>query len=109
MQLALARSGQRQGTSPFMVDSGRMIHRSAHPEFVELVAEDPLLFLERGQRLFAEGDVPTCMYIVKTGQLQIRSGGGAYPDAGAGGPIGEVEGVEAQGGRAAPVDALPAS
>jgi hypothetical protein len=33
---------------------------SGHPEFVELVAEDPLLFLEREQRLFAEGDVPTC-------------------------------------------------
>src|SRR6266404_3616537 len=91
MQLTLARSGQRQGTSPFMVDSGRMIHRSGHPEFVELVAEDPLLFLERGQRLFAEGDVPTCMYIVKTGQLQIRSGGVIYEDVGPGGIIGEID------------------
>ena len=50
----------------------KVIHRSGHPEFVELVAEDPLLFLERGQRLFAEGDVPTCMYIVKTGQLLFQ-------------------------------------
>jgi hypothetical protein len=78
--------GAKQGTFPFMVASGhsmghsvdrhgpKPIHRSGHPEFVELVAEDPLLSLEHGQRLFAEGDVPTCMYIVKTGQLQIRSG-----------------------------------
>jgi hypothetical protein len=29
-----------------------------------------------------EGDVPTCMYIVKTGQLQIRSGGVIYEDVG---------------------------
>jgi len=66
------------------------IHRSGHPEFVELVAEDPLLSLEHGQRLFAEGDVPTCMYIVKTGQLQIRSGGVTYEDVGPGGIIGEM-------------------
>src|SRR5260221_3637272 len=85
-----------------MVDSGHMmrravdrrgpkpIHRSGHPEFVELVAEDPLLFLERGQRLFAEGDVPTCMYIVRTGQLQIRSGGVIYQDVGPGGIISRI-------------------
>jgi hypothetical protein len=66
------------------------IHRSGHPEFVEPVAEDPLLSLEHGQRLFAEGDVPTCMYIVKTGQLQIRSGGVTYEDVGPGGIIGEM-------------------
>src|SRR5260370_27276919 len=113
MQLTLARSGQRQGTSPFMVDSGHMmrravdrrgpkpIHRSGHPEFVELVAEDPLLSLERGQRLFAEGDVPTCMYIVRTGQLQIRSGGIIYEDFGPGGIIGEKGVIEAQGLRSA--------
>ena len=51
----------------------KRIHRSSHPEFVELVAEDPLLFLERGQRLFAEGDVPTCMYIVKTVSTPVES------------------------------------
>ena len=68
----------------------KRIHRSGHPEFVELVAEDPLLSLEHGQRLFAEGDVPTCMYIVKTGQLQIRSGGVTYEDVGPGGIIGEM-------------------
>jgi CRP-like cAMP-binding protein len=71
-------------------------HRSAHPEFVELVAQDPLLFLERGQRLFAEGDVPTCIYIVKTGQLQIRSGGVIYEDVGPGGIIGEMGVIETE-------------
>ena len=63
MQLTLARSGQRQGISPFMVDSGHMmrravdrrgpkpIHRSGHPEFVELVAEDPLLRVVPGRHV----------------------------------------------------------
>ena len=53
--------------------SPKQIHRSGHPEFVELVAEDALLFIERGQRLFAEGDVPTCMYIVKTVSTPVES------------------------------------
>jgi len=86
--------------------SPKPIHRSGYPEFVELVAEDPLLFLERGQRLFAEGDVPTCMYIVKTGQLQIRSGGVIYEDVGPGGIIGEMGVIETQELRSATVYAL---
>ena len=110
--------GAKQGTFPFMVASGhpmghsvdrhgpKPIHRSGHPEFVELVAEDPLLFLEREQRLFAEGDVPTCMYIVKTGQLQIRSGGVIYEDVGPGGIIGEMGVIETQELRSATVYAL---
>ena len=82
------------------------VHRSSHPEFVELVAEDPLLFVERGQQLFAEGDVPTCMYIVKTGQMQIRSGGVIYEDVGPGGIIGEMGVIETQELRSAAVYAL---
>jgi CRP/FNR family cyclic AMP-dependent transcriptional regulator len=101
-----------------MVDSGhsmrravdkrgaKPIHRSGHPEFVDLVAEDPVLILESGQRLFAEGDVPTCMYIVKTGQLQIRSGGVTYEDVGTGGIIGEMGVIETQELRSATVCAL---
>jgi CRP-like cAMP-binding protein len=84
----------------------KSIHRSGHPEFVELVAEDPLLLLERGQQLFAEGDVPTCMYIVKTGQLQIRSSGVIYEDVGPGGIIGEMGVIETQELRSATVCAL---
>jgi CRP-like cAMP-binding protein len=118
MPSMLAPSGQRQGTFPFMVDSGhsmrravdrpgpKPIHRSGHPEFVELVAEDPLLFLERGQRLFAEGDVPTCMYVVKTGQLQISTGGVIYEDVGPGGIIGEMGVIETQELRSATVYTL---
>ncbi len=94
----MGRAVDRRGPKP--------IHRSGHPEFVELVAEDPLLFLERGQRLFAEGDVPTCMYIVKTGQLQIRSGGVIYEDVGPGGIIGEMGVIETQELRSATVYAL---
>jgi CRP/FNR family transcriptional regulator, cyclic AMP receptor protein len=82
------------------------VHRSGHPEFVQLVAEDPLLFIERGQPLFVEGDVPTCMYIVKTGQLQIRSGGVIYEDVGPGGVIGEMGVIETQELRSATVYAL---
>jgi CRP-like cAMP-binding protein len=115
--LTLAPSGHGRDF-PFMADSGhsmrravdkrgpKPIHRSGHPEFVELVAEDPVLFLESGQRLFAEGDVPTCMYIVKTGQLQIRSGGVTYEDVGTGGIIGEMGVIETQELRSATVYAL---
>jgi CRP/FNR family transcriptional regulator, cyclic AMP receptor protein len=95
---SMRRAVDRRGPKP--------IHRSGHPEFVELVAEDPLLFLERGQRLFAEGDVPTCMYIVKTGQLQIRCGGVIYEDVGPGGIIGEMGVIETQELRSATVSAL---
>lgn len=118
MELTHGAVGARQGIFPFMVDSEhpmrravdkrgpKPIHRSGHPEFVELVAEDPLLLLERGQRLFAEGDVPTCMYIVKTGQLQIRSGGVTYEEVGTGGIIGEMGVIETQELRSATVYAL---
>jgi len=92
------RAADRRGAKP--------IHRSNHPEFVELVAEDPLLLLERGRPLFAEGDVPTCMYIVKTGQLEIRSGGVIYEEVGPGGIIGEMGVIETQELRGATVYAL---
>src|SRR5262249_24029399 len=95
---AARRAIDRRGPKP--------IHRSGHPEFVELVAEDPLVFVERGQQLFAEGDLPTCMYIVKTGQLQIRSGEVIYEDVGPGGIIGEMGVIETQELRSATVFAL---
>ena len=94
----MRRAADRRGARP--------VHRSAHPEFVELVAQDPLLSIERGQQLFAEGDVPTCMYIVKTGQLQISSGGVVYEDVGPGGIFGEMGVIETQELRSATVHAL---
>jgi CRP/FNR family transcriptional regulator, cyclic AMP receptor protein len=46
------------------------------------------------------------MYIVKTGQLQIRSGGVIYEDVGSGGFIGEMGVIETQELRSATVYAL---
>ena len=50
--------------------------------------------------------MPTCMYIVKTGTLQIRSGGVIYEDVGTGGIIGEMGVIETQELRSATVYAL---
>ena len=47
-------------------------YRSGNPDFALLVKGDPHVVLERGEVLFSEGDPPTCMYIVRTGALQIR-------------------------------------
>jgi CRP-like cAMP-binding protein len=58
------------------------------------VIDDPHIFLERGQVLFAEGDRPSCMYIVKSGALQIRSGSVIYEDVRPGGFVGEMGLVE---------------
>ena len=77
-----------------------------NPDFARLVIDDPHIVLESGQVLFAEGDPPTCMYIVKTGQLQIRSGGVTYEDVGPGGIIGEMGVIETQELRSATVYAL---
>jgi len=46
------------------------------------------------------------MYIVKTGQLQIRSGGVIYEDIGPGGIIGEMGVIETEELRSATVYAL---
>ncbi len=43
------------------------------------------------------------MYIVRTGQLQIRSGGVIYEDVGPGGIIGEMGVIETQELRSATV------
>ena len=84
----------------------RAIHRSGNPDFVELVVADPHIFLARGEVLFAEGDPPTYMYIVKTGTLQIRSGSVVYEDVGPGGIVGEMCLVEKHQTRSATVYAL---
>jgi CRP/FNR family transcriptional regulator, cyclic AMP receptor protein len=86
--------------------SPRPIHRSGNPDFVELVIDDPHILLERGQVLFAEGDRPSCMYIVKSGALQIRSGSVIYEDVRPGGIVGEMGLVEKYELRSATVYAL---
>ena len=84
----------------------RTPHQSGNPEFVGLVNGDPQVVLQSGQVLFAEGDPPTCMYIVKTGNLQIRSGSVIYENVGPGGIVGEMCLVEKHQTRSATVYAL---
>jgi hypothetical protein len=40
--------------------------------------------LDGGQVLFAEGDPPNSMFVVKSGALRIQSGGVVYEDVGPG-------------------------
>ena len=82
------------------------IPESGNPDFALLVVDDPHIVLETGQVLFAEGDPPTCMYIVRTGALQIRSGSVVYEDVGPGGVVGEMCLVEKHQTRSATVYAL---
>ena len=84
----------------------RAIPQSGNPDFALLVIDDPHIVLETGQVLFAEGDPPTCMYIVRTGALQIRSGSVVYEDVGPGGIVGEMGLVEKHQTRSATVYAL---
>jgi CRP-like cAMP-binding protein len=84
----------------------RGVHQSGNPDLVALVIDDPHIVLESGQVLFAEGDPPTSMYIVKTGTLQIRSGSVVYEDVGPGGIVGEMGLVEKNQTRSATVYAL---
>ena len=101
----VADSGQPKRRASDM-PGARSIHRSGNPDFAELVIDDPHIFLESGQVLFAEGDPPASMYVVKTGALQIRSGSVIYEDVGPGGIVGEMGLVEKQQPRSATVYAL---
>jgi CRP-like cAMP-binding protein len=94
------------GGKPADAPENAVVHRSENPDLVGLVIDDPHLALERGQVLFAEGDPPSCMYIVKTGALQIRSGSVVYEDVGPGGIVGEMCLVEKNQTRSATVYAL---
>src|SRR3979411_1986130 len=67
---------------------------------------EPHVALQSGQILFTEGDPPSCMYVVKTGALRIRSGGVIYEDVGSGGIVGEMALVERYPARSATVYAL---
>ena len=82
------------------------IYQSENLDVLALVIDDPHIVLESGQFLFAECDPPTCMYIVKTGAVQIRSGSVVYEDVGPGGIVGEMCLVEKHQTRSATVYAL---
>jgi CRP/FNR family transcriptional regulator, cyclic AMP receptor protein len=83
-----------------------VVHQSGNPDLVQLVIDDPHIVLESGEILFAEGDPPTSMYLVKSGALQIRSGSVVYEDVGPGGIVGEMGLVEKNQVRSATVYAL---
>jgi len=99
------KAGARGGTLAHAPESSA-IPLSGNPDFALLVIDDPHIVLETGQVLFAEGDPPTCMYIVRTGALQIRSGSVVYEDVGPGGIVGEMCLVEKYQTRSATVYAL---
>jgi len=82
------------------------IYQSENLDVLAIVIDDPHIVLESGQVLFAEGDPPTCMYIVKTGAVQIRSGSVVYEDVEPGGIVGEMCLIEKHQTRSATVYAL---
>ena len=75
-------------------------------DILALLVDEPHVVLASGQVLFTEGDPPSCMYVVKSGTLRIRSGGVIYEDVGAGGIVGEMALVERYPARSATVYAL---
>jgi CRP/FNR family cyclic AMP-dependent transcriptional regulator len=78
----------------------------ANGDIVALLVDEPHVALASGQVLFTEGDPPSCMYVVKSGTLRIRSGGVIYEDVGPGGIVGEMALVERYPARSATVYAL---
>jgi CRP/FNR family cyclic AMP-dependent transcriptional regulator len=78
----------------------------ANGDIVALLVDEPHVPLASGQVLFTEGDPPSCMYVVKSGTLRIRSGGVIYEDVGPGGIVGEMALVERYPARSATVYAL---
>ncbi len=79
---------------------------SENEDILALLVNEPHVALQSGQILFTEGDPPSCMYVVKTGALRIRSGGVIYEDVGPGGIVGEMALVERYPARSATVYAL---
>lgn len=79
-------------------------------DILEVVKDDlRVVRLESGQVLFSEGDAATCMYVLKSGRLRIRSGSVVYEDVAPGGIVGEMGLVEDHQPRSAMVYALAES
>jgi len=77
-----------------------------NPDVLTLLADEPHVAMQSGQVLFAEGDPPKSMYVVKSGTLRIRSGGVVYEDVERGGIVGEMALVEHYPARSATVYAM---
>src|SRR6267154_4598754 len=75
-------------------------------DILPLLVNEPHIALQSGQVLFTEGDPPSCMYVVKSGALRIRSGCVIYEDVSPGGIVGEMALVERYPARSATVYAL---
>ena len=75
-------------------------------DVLTLLANEPHVAMRSGQVLFAEGDPPKSMYVVKSGTLRIRSGGVVYEDVERGGIVGEMALVEHYPARSATVYAM---
>ena len=75
-------------------------------DILALVEDQPHVALAGGQVLFAEGDPPNAMYVVKSGALRIQSGGVVYEGVGPGGIVGEMALVQKHHARSATVFAL---
>lgn len=65
--------------------------------------EPNVVRLEPGAVLFKDGDPSTCLYVVRSGSLTIRSGRVVYEDVGPGGIVGEMGIVESHKPRSAMV------
>ena len=87
-------------------ESGEQPVAPENEDILPLLVNEPHIALQSGQVLFTEGDPPSCMYVVKSGALRIRSGGVIYEDVGPGGIVGEMALVEKHHARSATVFAL---
>ncbi len=64
---------------------------SGDPDFLDLFRnETNILRLKAGEKLFTEGDPAPCMYVVRTGTVQIMSGKTVLEEARPGSILGEM-------------------
>lgn len=99
-------SHRRPGVSATGGEPPEHIPASENSDILAILDKEPHVALASGQVLFTEGDPPSCMYVVKSGTLRIRSGGVIYEDVGPGGIVGEMALVERYPARSATVYAL---
>ncbi len=87
-------------------EAGRMTDQDLVAIFAD---ENKLVRLQPGEVLFKNGDPSACMYVVRSGRLNIRSGRVVYEEVGPGGIVGEMGIVDTLMPRTAMVYALTAA
>ena len=86
--------------------SGRTANLTCQ-DLVAMLGDEPrTVHLEAGQVLFKNDDPAESMFVVRSGNLRIRSGSVVYEDVGPGGMVGEMGIVESNMPRSAMVYAL---